>query len=196
MGEERRWLLLAVTTALTLSLLSVCPGGASLVRARVGRVAELGCDLAPSPPDAAAAAAATAPGATPPGAAPDLFPLHVVEWVRLGYNVPILIKFGVYAPRVHPNYKARTLWPRPVPHVSRVRPPVEPVPLDCTHGLRPGLRKKIINKGSRNGVMERGLRLQGFRLSHPSSSGALPSSTESPEGLAISQPGNKAPPDR
>ncbi|XP_059921425.1 uncharacterized protein igsf9b isoform X3 [Gadus macrocephalus] len=104
MGEERRWLLLAVTTALTLSLLSVCPGGASLVRARVGRVAELGCDLAPSPPDAAAAA--TAPGATPPGA-PDLFPLHVVEWVRLGYNVPILIKFGVYAPRVHPNYKGR-----------------------------------------------------------------------------------------
>ncbi|XP_040010650.1 protein turtle homolog A, partial [Xiphias gladius] len=32
---------------------------------------------------------------------------HVVEWVRLGYNVPILIKFGVYAPRVHPNYKGR-----------------------------------------------------------------------------------------
>ncbi|CAL8249888.1 unnamed protein product [Boreogadus saida] len=104
MGEERRRLLLAVTTALTLSLLSVCPGGASLVRARVGRVAELGCDLAPSPPDAAAAAA---PGATAPGAVPDLFPLHVVEWVRLGYNVPILIKFGVYAPRVHPNYKGK-----------------------------------------------------------------------------------------
>uniref|UniRef100_A0A3B4B9M1 Ig-like domain-containing protein n=1 Tax=Periophthalmus magnuspinnatus TaxID=409849 RepID=A0A3B4B9M1_9GOBI len=38
---------------------------------------------------------------------PNLFPLHVVEWVRLGYNVPILIKFGVYAPRVHPNYKGR-----------------------------------------------------------------------------------------
>uniref|UniRef100_A0A8C5CCT7 Immunoglobulin superfamily, member 9b n=1 Tax=Gadus morhua TaxID=8049 RepID=A0A8C5CCT7_GADMO len=76
------------------SAAGVCPGGASLVRARVGRVAELG-----SP-------GATPPGATPPGA-PDLFPLHVVEWVRLGYNVPILIKFGVYAPRVHPNYKGR-----------------------------------------------------------------------------------------
>ncbi|CAL8347234.1 unnamed protein product [Lota lota] len=93
MGEERRWLLLAVTTALTLGLLSVSQGGASLVRARVGRSAELGCDLAPSSQEAAAA--------------PDLFPLHVVEWVRLGYNVPILIKFGVYAPRVHPDYKGR-----------------------------------------------------------------------------------------
>uniref|UniRef100_UPI0037E8FA14 uncharacterized protein igsf9b n=1 Tax=Semicossyphus pulcher TaxID=241346 RepID=UPI0037E8FA14 len=38
---------------------------------------------------------------------PNLFPLHVVEWVRLGFSVPILIKFGVYAPRVHPNYKGR-----------------------------------------------------------------------------------------
>ncbi|XP_060788689.1 protein turtle homolog A-like [Neoarius graeffei] len=37
----------------------------------------------------------------------NLFPLHVVEWVRLGYNVPILIKFGDYTPRVHPNYKGR-----------------------------------------------------------------------------------------
>ena len=68
------------------------------MRARVGRAAELGCDLTPSTPDAAAA----------PGAAPDPFPLHVVEWVRLGYNVPVLIKFGVYAPRVHPNYKGKT----------------------------------------------------------------------------------------
>uniref|UniRef100_A0A3Q3WTR4 Ig-like domain-containing protein n=1 Tax=Mola mola TaxID=94237 RepID=A0A3Q3WTR4_MOLML len=41
------------------------------------------------------------------GTSPNLFPLHVVEWVRLGFSVPILIKFGVYAPRVHPNYKGR-----------------------------------------------------------------------------------------
>lgn len=40
-------------------------------------------------------------------ATPKLFPLHVVEWVRLGFNIPILIKFGVYAPRVHPNYKGK-----------------------------------------------------------------------------------------
>uniref|UniRef100_A0A8C2GIT4 Immunoglobulin superfamily, member 9b n=1 Tax=Cyprinus carpio TaxID=7962 RepID=A0A8C2GIT4_CYPCA len=47
---------------------------------------------------------------TPPSegaTTPNLFPLHVVEWVRLGYNVPILIKFGNYTPRVHPNYRDR-----------------------------------------------------------------------------------------
>lgn len=64
----------------------------SLVRAREGGSAELGCSLRPKSKDATT---------------PNLFPLHVVEWVRLGYNVPVLIKFGVYAPRVHPNYKGK-----------------------------------------------------------------------------------------
>ena len=63
---------------------------APVVRARVGGSAELSCSLTPP-----------SQGAT----TPNLLPLHVVEWVRLGYNVPILIKFGVYTPRVHPNYK-------------------------------------------------------------------------------------------
>ncbi|XP_036385893.1 protein turtle homolog A-like [Megalops cyprinoides] len=36
-----------------------------------------------------------------------LFPQHVVEWVRLDFDVPVLIKFGVYAPRVHPSYEGR-----------------------------------------------------------------------------------------
>uniref|UniRef100_A0A8C7DD24 Protein turtle homolog A n=1 Tax=Oncorhynchus kisutch TaxID=8019 RepID=A0A8C7DD24_ONCKI len=67
-------------------------GVEAVVRARVGGTAELGCSLNP-----------LSTGVT----TPNLFPLHVVEWVRLGYNVPILIKFGVYAPRVHPNYKGR-----------------------------------------------------------------------------------------
>ncbi len=71
----------------------VSQGEASLVRAREGGSAELGCSLTP-----------TSKGAT----TPNLFPLHVVEWVRLGFNVPILIKFGVYAPRVHPNYKGKS----------------------------------------------------------------------------------------
>lgn len=66
---------------------------ASLVRAREGGSAELSCDLNPPSKE---------------GTTPNLFPLHVVEWVRLGYNVPILIKFGVYAPRVHPNYKGKS----------------------------------------------------------------------------------------
>uniref|UniRef100_A0A669DLX8 Protein turtle homolog A n=1 Tax=Oreochromis niloticus TaxID=8128 RepID=A0A669DLX8_ORENI len=64
----------------------------SLVRAREGSSAELSCSLAPTSSEATT---------------PSLFPLHVVEWVRLGYSVPVLIKFGVYAPRVHPNYKGR-----------------------------------------------------------------------------------------
>ncbi|XP_022059929.2 protein turtle homolog A isoform X1 [Acanthochromis polyacanthus] len=91
MGLERRWLQ-AVTTAVAICLLSVSQGVATLVRAREGGSAELSCSLTPTSKEAAT---------------PNLFPLHVVEWVRLGYNVPILIKFGVYAPRVHPNYKGR-----------------------------------------------------------------------------------------
>ncbi|KAM3611832.1 uncharacterized protein V6R79_024658 [Siganus canaliculatus] len=91
MGLERRWLQ-AVTTAVAICLLSVSLGEASLVRAREGGSAELSCNLAPTSKDATT---------------PNLFPLHVVEWVRLGFNVPVLIKFGVYAPRVHPNYKGR-----------------------------------------------------------------------------------------
>lgn len=91
MGQERQWLQ-AVITTVAVCLLSVSQGVATLVRARVGGSAELGCNLDP-----------TSKGET----TPNLFPLHVVEWVRLGYNVPILIKFGVYAPRVHPNYKGR-----------------------------------------------------------------------------------------
>ncbi|XP_070820063.1 uncharacterized protein igsf9b isoform X1 [Chaetodon trifascialis] len=91
MGLERRWLQ-AVTAAVAICLLSVSQGEASLVRAREGGSAELSCSLTPTSKDATS---------------PNLFPLHVVEWVRLGYSVPILIKFGVYAPRVHPNYKGR-----------------------------------------------------------------------------------------
>ncbi|XP_054906872.1 uncharacterized protein igsf9b isoform X3 [Poeciliopsis prolifica] len=91
MGLERRWLQ-AVTTAVAICLLSLSQGLASLVRAREGGSAELDCSLTPSSKEATT---------------PNLFPLHVVEWVRLGYNVPVLIKFGVYAPRVHPNYKGR-----------------------------------------------------------------------------------------
>lgn len=72
-------------------------GVEAVVRARVGGTAELSCSLIPPSTGAIT---------------PNLFPLHVVEWVRLGYNVPILIKFGVYAPRVHPKYKGESSCPR------------------------------------------------------------------------------------
>uniref|UniRef100_A0A4W5KB36 Immunoglobulin superfamily, member 9a n=1 Tax=Hucho hucho TaxID=62062 RepID=A0A4W5KB36_9TELE len=36
--------------------------------------------------------------------------LHVVEWVRQGFDIPVLIKFGVYASRVHPNYEGKSVF--------------------------------------------------------------------------------------
>jgi len=42
----------------------------------------------------------------PPGRAGSSSP-HVVEWVRRGFDIPILIKFGAYAPRVHPKYEGK-----------------------------------------------------------------------------------------
>uniref|UniRef100_A0A8C4EGR5 Immunoglobulin superfamily, member 9b n=1 Tax=Dicentrarchus labrax TaxID=13489 RepID=A0A8C4EGR5_DICLA len=82
-----------LSPSLSLSLLSLLyTTNATLVHAREGGSAELDCNLTPTSKESTT---------------PNLFPLHVVEWVRLGFNVPILIKFGVYAPRVHPNYKGR-----------------------------------------------------------------------------------------
>lgn len=66
---------------------------ATLVQARQGGSVELNCNLAPTSKEVST---------------PKLFPLHVVEWVRLGFDIPILIKFGVYAPRVHPKYRGKT----------------------------------------------------------------------------------------
>ncbi|XP_051760409.1 protein turtle homolog A isoform X1 [Ctenopharyngodon idella] len=91
MVQKKLWLL-NVTIAAALFLLCPSLSAEPVVRGRVGGFAELDCSLTP-PSD----------GPT----TPNLFPLHVVEWVRLGYNVPILIKFGGYTPRVHPNYKGR-----------------------------------------------------------------------------------------
>ncbi|XP_062870774.1 protein turtle homolog A [Trichomycterus rosablanca] len=34
-------------------------------------------------------------------------PMQVVEWVRQGYDIPILIKFGAHSLRVHPKYEGR-----------------------------------------------------------------------------------------
>ncbi|XP_051950872.1 LOW QUALITY PROTEIN: uncharacterized protein LOC127621347 [Xyrauchen texanus] len=91
MVQKRLWLL-NVTVAAALCLLRPSLSAESVVQGRVGGFAELGCSLTPP-----------SEGTT----SPNLFPLHVVEWVRLGYNVPILIKFGGYTPRVHPNYRGR-----------------------------------------------------------------------------------------
>ncbi|XP_029941459.1 protein turtle homolog A, partial [Salarias fasciatus] len=65
-------------------------GVESELRGQVGGSVELECSLPPS--DLAAAPAVA---------------LHVVEWIRQGLDIPVLIKFGSYPPRVHPNYEGR-----------------------------------------------------------------------------------------
>ncbi|XP_068109656.1 protein turtle homolog A isoform X3 [Hyperolius riggenbachi] len=76
-----------------LSLLFCCVQGtirseAQTVVGRVGENAVLGCSLLHQ--DAGRP------------------PLYVIEWVRFGYVLPIFIKFGLYSPRVDPQYLGRT----------------------------------------------------------------------------------------
>lgn len=74
-----------------LTLIGVTHGQKPEVRAKVGGVVEMACRL-PLPYTGASV------------------PLHVVEWVRQGFDIPVLIKFGVYAPRVHPNYEGKSVF--------------------------------------------------------------------------------------
>ncbi|KAM4861084.1 protein turtle homolog A [Thomomys bottae] len=53
---------------------------------RAGESAVLGCDLLP-------------PAGQPP--------LHVIEWLRFGFLLPIFIQFGLYSPRIDPDYVGR-----------------------------------------------------------------------------------------
>ncbi|KAM4662981.1 protein turtle homolog A [Discoglossus pictus] len=76
-----------------LSLLSCCVEGtlksdSQTVVGRVGESAVLGCSLLHQ--DAGRP------------------PLYVIEWVRFGFILPIFIKFGLYSPRVDPQYLGRT----------------------------------------------------------------------------------------
>lgn len=50
---------------------------------QAGESAVLGCDLLP-------------PAGRPP--------LHVIEWLRFGFLLPIFIQFGLYSPRIDPDY--------------------------------------------------------------------------------------------
>lgn len=54
---------------------------------RAGESAVLGCDLLP-------------PAGRPP--------LHVIEWLRFGFLLPIFIQFGLYSPRIDPDYVGKT----------------------------------------------------------------------------------------
>lgn len=96
-------------------------------------------------------------------------PLYVIEWVRFGFVLPIFIKFGLYSPRVDPEYvgKARGRGesrgelagagreagpgvPHPVPHpVSPIPsprcPPAGPVP--PRSALRPVHAPALVSPG-------------------------------------------------
>ncbi|XP_043106664.1 protein turtle homolog A isoform X2 [Puntigrus tetrazona] len=71
-----------------LSLFSHTRAGETQVRAKKGDTAVLTCSL-PALDEGSSA------------------PQHVIEWVRQGYDIPILIQFGVHDPRVHPSYDGR-----------------------------------------------------------------------------------------
>ncbi|KAF7238574.1 hypothetical protein EYD10_14727 [Varanus komodoensis] len=83
------WCLWMVSLALVCSSFTEGNGEAE-PRAVIGRTGEstiLGCDLL-----------------KPAEASP---PLYVIEWVRFGFPLPIFIKFGLYSPRVDPEYVGR-----------------------------------------------------------------------------------------
>ncbi|GLD66265.1 protein turtle homolog A-like protein, partial [Lates japonicus] len=90
MGPARSYLQ-TLTVVAAFCLFSVTPKGVRPeVRGKVGGVVELECSFPPLDPAAVSSAS-----------------LHVVEWVRQGLDIPVLIKFGLYVPRVHPQYEGR-----------------------------------------------------------------------------------------
>ncbi|XP_060053682.1 protein turtle homolog A isoform X2 [Erinaceus europaeus] len=80
---------------------------------QAGGSAVLGCDLLP-------------PSGHPP--------LHVIEWLRFGFLLPIFIQFGLYSPRIDPDYVAPPEFLETPPKVLEVRE-LEPLTLRCVaHG--------------------------------------------------------------
>ncbi|XP_007561665.1 protein turtle homolog A-like isoform X1 [Poecilia formosa] len=65
-------------------------GGKSEVRGKVGGSVDLECSFPPAGRQAGSSATQ-----------------HVVEWVRQGVDIPVLMKFGSYTPRVHPHFEGR-----------------------------------------------------------------------------------------
>ncbi|XP_039636389.1 LOW QUALITY PROTEIN: protein turtle homolog A [Perca fluviatilis] len=89
MGPAGSYLRIFTVVALFCLFLTI-EGARPEVLGKVGGVVELECSFPPSEPAAVSSAS-----------------LHVVEWVRQGLDIPVLIKFGSYAPRLHPQYEGR-----------------------------------------------------------------------------------------
>ncbi|TWW66701.1 Protein turtle -like protein A [Takifugu flavidus] len=79
------------TAAAAFCLFWLCGALRPEVRGKVGGAAELPCNFPSSQPAGNVSSA----------------PLRVVEWVRRGLDSPVLMKFGSYKPRVHPDYEGR-----------------------------------------------------------------------------------------
>ncbi|TDH01843.1 hypothetical protein EPR50_G00167080 [Perca flavescens] len=89
MGPAGSYLQTFTVVALFCLFLTI-EGARPEVLGKVGGLVELECSFPPSEPAAVSSAS-----------------LHVVEWVRQGLDIPVLIKFGSYAPRLHPQYEGR-----------------------------------------------------------------------------------------
>nr|XP_046230827.1 protein turtle homolog A isoform X2 [Scatophagus argus] len=89
MGSARSYLQTFAVVAV-FCLFWITEGSRPEVHGKAGGVVELECSFPPSDPPAVSSAS-----------------LHVVEWIRQGLDIPILIKFGSYLPRVHPQYEGR-----------------------------------------------------------------------------------------
>ncbi|XP_045403023.1 protein turtle homolog A isoform X2 [Lemur catta] len=76
---------------------------------QAGESVVLGCDLLP-------------PASRPP--------LHVIEWLRFGFLLPIFIQFGLYSPRIDPDYVAPPQFQETPPPVLEVQE-LEAVTLRC-----------------------------------------------------------------
>uniref|UniRef100_A0A087XXQ3 Immunoglobulin superfamily, member 9b n=1 Tax=Poecilia formosa TaxID=48698 RepID=A0A087XXQ3_POEFO len=76
--------------SLLINFLVTTDGGKSEVRGKVGGSVDLECSFPPAGRQAGSSATQ-----------------HVVEWVRQGVDIPVLMKFGSYTPRVHPHFEGR-----------------------------------------------------------------------------------------
>ncbi|XP_061590431.1 protein turtle homolog A isoform X2 [Cololabis saira] len=86
MGSTRSYWQTVTVVTVIYSLLTI-EGVRTEVRGKAGGTVNLECVIPPSDPAVASQ--------------------HVVEWIRQGLDIPVLIKFGSYAPRVHPHYEGR-----------------------------------------------------------------------------------------
>ncbi|XP_073895776.1 protein turtle homolog A isoform X14 [Macaca fascicularis] len=135
---------------------------------RAGESVVLGCDLLP-------------PAGRPP--------LHVIEWLRFGFLLPIFIQFGLYSPRIDPDYVAPPQFQETPPAVLEVQE-LEPVTLRCVARGSPlprvtwKLRGKDLGQGQGQGQVQVQNGTLRIRRVERGSSGVYTCQASSTEGSA------------